>query len=74
MSGDWAVVSCEIYAKSVVVNQFCVVFLLTACLVWKVALLKWNVIFQLFHFATGLLVLRVIRFGVEYSMYLDIWC
>jgi hypothetical protein len=34
------------------------------------ALLKWNVIFQLFHFHTGLLVLGVIRFGVEYPMYL----
>jgi hypothetical protein len=38
------------------------------------ALLKCNVIFKLFHFHTGLLVLGVIRFGVEYPMYLDVWC
>jgi hypothetical protein len=38
------------------------------------ALLKCNVIFQFFHFHIGLLVLGVIRFGVEYPMYLDVWC
>lgn len=67
MSGDWAVLSCEIYAKSVVINQCCVVFLLSACFGMEGALLKCNYFFELFHFHTGLLVLGVIGFGVEYS-------
>jgi hypothetical protein len=67
MSGDWAVLSCEIYVKSAVVNQYCVVFLLSAYLVWKVPCCNVMSLFELFHFHTGLLVLGVIRFGVEYS-------
>jgi len=37
-------------------------------------LLKCHVIFKLFHFHIGLLVLSVIRLGVEYTMHLDVWC